>query len=159
MARRVGAAAAAVAVLAAPCAGWMATPSHAVLRAGSGGGAAAVRASASPRGAISAMPRRDVVAFGFGSALLTLLPSEACADMTLNSFKRAYFRWVPRIEAGRDFFVLELGAQIEGEQWDEVVSRTSPPPLRLQHRRFSARGACGAVSGCGDRRVHLSRCA
>ena len=35
--------------------------------------------------------------------------------MTLNSFKRAYFRWVPRIEAGRDFFVLELGAEIGAE--------------------------------------------
>ena len=57
---------------------------------------------------------------GVGVSLLTMLPSEAKADMTLNSFKKSYFRWVPRIEAGRDFFVLELGAAIENEQWSEV---------------------------------------
>jgi len=65
--------------------------------------------------------RREAAAAGVGLAVLTLLPSEAVADMTLNTFKKSYFRWVPRIEAGRDFFVLELGAQIDNQQWAEVL--------------------------------------
>ena len=105
--------------LAAPCEAWMTAPplNHALQTVG---GVAAARAcAASPRGG-GAIARRQALAAGFGASLLTLMPSETHADMTLNSFKRAYFRWVPRIEAGRDFFVLELGAQIEGEEWDKV---------------------------------------
>ena len=34
---------------------------------------------------------------------------------------KSYFRWVPRIEAGRDFLVLELGANIDKENWPEVL--------------------------------------
>ena len=111
----------AAAALAAPCAAWMTAPSPHALRidAQREGGVAAARACAASPGS-GAVARREALAAGFAASLLTLLPSEARADMTLNSFKRAYFRWVPRIEAGRDFFVLELGAQIEGEEWDKV---------------------------------------
>ena len=34
---------------------------------------------------------------------------------------KSYFRWVPRIEAGRDFLVLELGANIDKENWPKVL--------------------------------------
>ena len=132
MGRRLAVVAAA---LAAPCAAWMSAPSPNTLRT-EGGVAAARACAASPQGG-GAVARREALAAGFGASLLTLLPSEARADMTLNSFKRAYFRWVPRVEAGRDFFVLELGAQIEGEEWDKVPQPAlsccphPPCPLRL----------------------------
>eukprot|EP00961_Rhodomonas_salina_P157995 2126698-Rhodomonas_salina.2 len=54
----------------------------------------------------------------FGTGFLSAQP--AAADMTLNSFKRAYFRYVPRIEQGRDFYVLSLRKLIELGKWDEV---------------------------------------
>jgi len=45
----------------------------------------------------------------------------AAADMTLNSFKRSYFRYAPRIEQGRDLYVLGLLRAIEADDWDTVV--------------------------------------
>ena len=110
-----------LALLVAPCAGWISGgsigPLHVALRmptsiiSSSRGGVMSVSMSST---------RRQAIAAGLGSALLTLQPSEAAADMTLTSFKRSYFRWVPRIEAGRDFLVLELGTAIEKETWSEV---------------------------------------
>jgi hypothetical protein len=134
----------------------MTAPSPHALRT-EGGVAAARACAASPRGG-GAVARREALAAGFGASLLTLMPSEACADMTLNSFKRAYFRWVPRIEAGRDFFVLELGAEIEGEEWDKVprpaLSCCAHPPVSdaLGGQR---RGARGNFCACSGRRMHV----
>eukprot|EP00291_Cryptomonas_curvata_P001505 CAMPEP_0172179328 /NCGR_PEP_ID=MMETSP1050-20130122/16555_1 /TAXON_ID=233186 /ORGANISM="Cryptomonas curvata, Strain CCAP979/52" /LENGTH=190 /DNA_ID=CAMNT_0012852195 /DNA_START=269 /DNA_END=839 /DNA_ORIENTATION=- len=41
--------------------------------------------------------------------------------MTLETFKRAYYRYVPRIEAGRDLFVLDLRTKIDKEAWGDVL--------------------------------------
>ena len=87
-------------VLVEPCIGWQSvSPTHAVACR------AAATAKCASGGGMPSLPghvftRRGAVLAGAGIALLPLLPKEAAADMTLNSFKRSYFRWVPRIEAG-----------------------------------------------------------
>jgi hypothetical protein len=37
---------------------------------------------------------------GFALGSLLVMPQNTFADMTLETFKRAYYRYVPRIEAG-----------------------------------------------------------
>ena len=90
-----------VAALADPCAGWISGPSQLSVRVGLGHAATAstrlaeghVRATRPDVGAkFVAMASRHAIAGGVGISLLTLLPSDATADMTLNSFKKSYFR-------------------------------------------------------------------
>ena len=88
--------------LAEPCSGWAGlSPQHGMHPARCDGGGAACGATAAAAPAV--VGRRDaLLRAGAGAALLPLLlPQHAAADMTLNSFKRSYFRWVPRIEAGK----------------------------------------------------------
>ena len=68
--------------------------------------------------------RRDMlVRTGLAPLILgASFPRNSFADMTLNSFKRAYFRYAPRIEEGRDFFVLEVRSLIEKGEWDKIAS-------------------------------------
>ena len=90
-----------VAALAEPCAGWISGPSQLPLRVGLGRAATAstrlaagdVRVTRPDVGAkfVAMVSRRETIA-GVGISLLTLLPSDATADMTLNSFKKSYFR-------------------------------------------------------------------
>ncbi len=90
-----------VAALAEPCAGWISGPSQLSLRVGLGHAATAstrlaagdVRVTRPDVGAkfVAMVSRRETIA-GVGISLLTLLPSDATADMTLNSFKKSYFR-------------------------------------------------------------------
>ena len=118
---------AAPAALITPCAGWVSSPSSFALH---GCAVETTSSSASSRGLVSTtmgLARREALAAGLGVSVLTLMPTGAAADMTLNSFKRSYFRWVPRIEAGRDFFVLELGTQIDNQEWAEVSSLPCTP--------------------------------
>jgi hypothetical protein len=49
---------------------------------------------------ISQMPRRDLMFHAATLGSLLLSPQIVFADMTLETFKRAYYRYVPRIEAG-----------------------------------------------------------
>jgi len=105
--------------LALPCQAWISAPASQALRTSGIRSASTSRREGTCK-ELSMVTRREAVALGIGTSIVTCLPLDAGADMTLNSFKRAYFRWVPRIEAGRDFFVLELGSQIENEQWAEV---------------------------------------
>jgi hypothetical protein len=44
--------------------------------------------------------RRDMLLSGFALGSLLVMPQNTFADMTLETFKRAYYRYVPRIEAG-----------------------------------------------------------
>ena len=91
-----------VAALAQPCAGWISGPSQLSVRVGLGHAATAstklaggdVRVARPDVGAqfVDMVSRRGAIAGGVGISLLTLLPSEATADMTLNSFKKSYFR-------------------------------------------------------------------
>lgn len=87
--------------LAEPCSGWAGLyPQHGLRPGRRGGGGAACGATAA--GPPAAVGRRGALLLaGAGAALFPLLPQEVAADMTLNSFKRSYFRWVPRIEAGK----------------------------------------------------------
>ena len=45
--------------------------------------------------------RRDVMFAGAAIVSLLTFPKTSSADMTLETFKRAYYRYVPRIESGR----------------------------------------------------------
>ena len=91
-----------VAALAEPCAGWISGPSQLSVRVGLGHAATAstrlaagdVRVTRPDVGAkfVAMVSRRETIAGGVGISLLTLLPSDATADMTLNSFKKSYFR-------------------------------------------------------------------
>jgi hypothetical protein len=91
-----------VAALAEPCAGWISGPSQLSVRVGLGHAATAstrlaggdVRVTRPNVGAklVAMLSRRDAIAGGVGISLLTLMPSDATADMTLNSFKKSYFR-------------------------------------------------------------------
>jgi hypothetical protein len=92
-----------VAALAEPCAGWISCPSQLCVRVGlghaatastrlAGGDVRVTRPAVGAKFATNMVSRRDAIAGGVGTSLLTLLPSDAMADMTLNSFKKSYFR-------------------------------------------------------------------
>ena len=49
---------------------------------------------------VSPLPRRDLFVHAATLGSLLLAPQIVFADMTLETFKRAYYRYVPRIEAG-----------------------------------------------------------
>mmetsp|Transcript_9924 Transcript_9924/g.20162 ORF Transcript_9924/g.20162 Transcript_9924/m.20162 type:complete len:265 (-) Transcript_9924:2696-3490(-) len=60
-----------------------------------------------------------IAAMAFGVAT-RMQEVEMVSAKDLMSVKRAYFRYVPRIEAGRDFFVDGLLPLIETENWSEL---------------------------------------
>lgn len=66
--------------------------------------------------------RRDLLFSGFALGSLLVMPQNTFADMTLETFKRAYYRYVPRIEAGRDLYVLNLRSKIDKESWSDIIS-------------------------------------
>jgi hypothetical protein len=49
---------------------------------------------------VSPITRRDLMLNAATLGSLLLAPQNVYADMTLETFKRAYYRYVPRIEAG-----------------------------------------------------------
>ena len=49
---------------------------------------------------VSLLPRRDLLIHTATLGSLLFTPQIVLADMTLETFKRAYYRYVPRIEAG-----------------------------------------------------------
>ncbi|CEM16218.1 unnamed protein product [Vitrella brassicaformis CCMP3155] len=79
------------------------------------------------RPAVDKISRRDYADSTTAIAAASLLglaagPSTAAADIDLMSAKRSYFRYVPRIEKGRDMYVLDLRPAIESENWQAVQS-------------------------------------
>ena len=86
--------------------------------------------------------RRDIGLLAAFCGGIMLRPPTAFADMTLETFKRAYYRYVPRIEAGRDFYVLDLHKMIDDEAWPDILKlfeKKSAAQVCLQILARSAR--------------------
>jgi len=97
------------------------------LTVGKGGGRRSVAkwtASAEPEASTVAVSRRSaLLAFAVAAGAGQLEAAQA----TSPNYLRAYFRYAPRIDRGRDFYVTRMYPLIDEENWEELVEAAFEP--------------------------------
>uniref|UniRef100_A0A7S2ZQP9 Uncharacterized protein n=1 Tax=Rhodosorus marinus TaxID=101924 RepID=A0A7S2ZQP9_9RHOD len=64
--------------------------------------------------------RREFMFSIAGVAIVNGLPKEASANVNLMAAKRSYFRYVPRIEEGINYYMLALSPAVNAGDWGKV---------------------------------------
>eukprot|EP00188_Purpureofilum_apyrenoidigerum_P003001 Plantae.Rhodophyta-Purpureofilum_apyrenoidigerum.ctg30468.p1 GENE.Plantae.Rhodophyta-Purpureofilum_apyrenoidigerum.ctg30468~~Plantae.Rhodophyta-Purpureofilum_apyrenoidigerum.ctg30468.p1 ORF type:complete len:259 (-),score=46.80 Plantae.Rhodophyta-Purpureofilum_apyrenoidigerum.ctg30468:115-798(-) len=78
--------------------------------------------------AVSEMGRREFILAVSAAVALPMIPRKADANVNLMAAKRSYFRYVPRIEEGVNFYVETLLPAVNDQDWEslsDVYKKTS----------------------------------